>query len=476
LFQTQLSGEHLLGWLLDSRLEWRGTWSRAIRDEPDNRQAQYVMTPGLGTGEFSLAVTVPNTDWVRFLNDVSISGQVDWATPFSLRDPQDGQLKFGGLARRKNRDFEAQQYTIYPLITAPNAAEIFKLPPEQAFAPENLGTTFRFERTGLLAQSYAADDDVTAGYGMLDLPLLRGVRLVGGARFEDWRMSVFPGGRDSTDAEVRRRVNKDWLWSANLVWRLGDRTNVRLAGYRTVARPDAREISPDSYVAVTGDCDFRGNADLQRTSILNGDFRFEVYPGSGEIVAVSGFYKRFHQPIIEFITTATGGQCAVLFGNGEHATNYGAELEVRKRLGRFFAGGNLTLIRSRVAIDTALGSYDPNLPLQGQSPLLVNGSVGYFDPAARLEVTVLANYFADRIARYGTAFNRVQGPNTTERGRWTLDAKATLALGSGLGVSMSGRNLTNQPIMLVNEGPETTAVVGQYRSGVGLTLGLSYDF
>jgi hypothetical protein len=475
LLQTQLSGEHLLGWFLNSRLEWRGTWARARRDETDNRQVRYVLAQ---TGEFSQAQPYPTRDWVRLLDDVISAGQGDWSFPFSLRQPQDAQLKFGGLARRKNRDFDAQLYSFVIDNAAPGAEEIVKLPPEEAFAPENVGTVFRFERTGVLAQPYAADDDVTAGYGMLDFPLLRSLRLVGGVRYEDWRLNVYPGGRDSTelDGDITRRVNRDWLWSGNVTWRLSGRTNVRLAAYRTVTRPDAREVSPDAYVAVTGDCDFGGNPEVQRTTVLNGDFRFEVFPAPGELFAISGFYKRFDRPIIEFLQQSGGGQCRIFFGNGLNATNYGAEFEFRKGFGRFFSGVNFTLVRSRIAIDPQLGAYDPDLALQGQSPVLVNGNLGYFDPDSRIEITALANYFSDRIVRYGRPFAEVQGPNTTERGRLTLDAKAKVGIGRRLGFTLAGRNLTNEVVEFVNQGPTGTATVGRYRPGVDVSFGVSYDF
>jgi outer membrane receptor protein involved in Fe transport len=475
LFQTQLSGEHLLPWFLSSRFEWRGTWAQARRDETDNRQVQYVLSPQ--TGEYSQATTVPTRGWVRLLTDVTPTGQLDLAIPFSLRQPSDAQFKAGYLIRQKSRTFDAQLYSWLLDNQAPDAVNVAKLPPEQAFAPENVGTVFRFERTQALAQPYTADDDVWAGYGMLDVPLAPWLRLVGGVRYELWRLNVIPGAdttrEDLTPTSLR---TEDWLWSANATVRLSERTNVRLAGYRTVSRPDAREVSPDVYVAVSGECDFSGNPNVQPTDIVNGDFRFEVYPGAGEIFAVSAFYKKFDQPIIEFIQTPGGGQCRYFFGNGEAATNYGAEFEVRKGLGPVFAGANFTVVRSRVTIDSALGNYDPDLTLQGQSPFLFNANLTFAPPPSRFEVSVLGNYYADRVVRYGQLFGDVQGPDTVERGRFTLDAKLRVGLGRHLGVTASGRNLTDQTVEYVNEGPEVTAIVGSYRPGRELKLGVTYDF
>jgi outer membrane receptor protein involved in Fe transport len=475
LFQTQLSGEHLLPWLLDSRFEWRGTWAQARRDETDNRQAQYVLSPQ--TGEYSQATTVPTRGWVRLLTDVTPTGQLDLAVPFTLRQPSDGQFKMGYLIRQKHRDFDAQLYSWLLDNQATGAVAIAKLPPEEAFAPENVGTVFRFERTQALAQPYTADDDVWAGYGMLDFPLVPWLRLVGGVRYELWRLTVTPGA-DTTRPDLTPTFLRttDWLWSANATVRLSEKTNIRLAGYSTVSRPDAREVSPDAYTAISGECDFAGNPEVQPTDILNGDLRFEVYPRAGEILALSAFYKKFDQPIIEFVQTPGGGQCRYFFGNGEEATNYGAEFEVRKGLGPLFAGFNILLVESRVSIDTALGNYDPELPLQGQSPFLLNANLSFAPAGSRFEITVLGNYYANRIVRYGQLFGEVQGPNTVEEGRFTLDAKLRVGFGAHLGVTLSGRNLTGEDVTFVNEGPEVTAVVGGARPGTDLKLGISYDF
>src|SRR4029450_10083511 len=46
LFQSQLSGEHVLGFLGQSRFEWQGPLAFANRHEPDNRQANYVTNQG----------------------------------------------------------------------------------------------------------------------------------------------------------------------------------------------------------------------------------------------------------------------------------------------------------------------------------------------------------------------------------------------------------------------------------------------
>src|SRR6185503_2454151 len=226
------------------------------------------------------------------------------------------------------------------------------------------------------------------------------------------------------------RHNLDLLWSANATLRLSERMNLRFAGYRTVARPDAREVTRNVYQGVVGECAYGGSLDLVRTWIYNGDARWEFYPRAGEIIAVSGFYKGFHYPIVETASYPDGLRCLVTFRNASYAQDYGVELEIRKSLdflpgvlGRLAMSANLTRVTSRIEIDRAFGTFDTDLRLQGQSPWLANGTLSYAD--SRLSGSISANYFADRVARYGftSAAAVQQSPSLVERGRATIDAK-----------------------------------------------------
>lgn len=474
--QSQLAGEHQLGWLFGSRVEWRGTLGRARRDEPDNRQAFYILDPT--DGAFAQAGVQPMQAWVRSLDDRITSLQLDWSVPFRLRTPADALFKVGALHRVRRRAFDAALFRMTVDLLAPNGRDIARLPPEQAFAPENIGEAFTLTTTGTIAQSYGARDRVGAAYGMLDFFLLRGVRIVAGLRYEDWAMDILPRGLTQANVETTLVRQPDALWSSNLTVALGARTNLRFSAFRSVARPDARELSPDSYTPTVGACEVQGNRALQRTVILNGDARFEFYRRPGEIVSASAFYKRFDNPILETVDVPGGGQCRIVFRNGLEATNYGLELDFRRTvlLPGLELGVNLTVVDSRVRIDSTLGVYDPDLPLQGQSPLLVNGSVAYTTPGGRLSVSTLLNYFSSRAVRYGTSFGQQgQGPNLLERGRTTVDAKLQLALSSRLSVSLAGKNLLDQPQEFYHESATVGDVVAGYvRPGVGFSIGLGY--
>ncbi len=93
------------------------------------------------------------------------------------------------------------------------------------------------------------------------------------------------------------RLGVDVLPSLNLVYALSDRTNLRAAYGRTLARPSFRELAPYAVFELRTNRVFLGNPDLRRTLVDNADLRFEWFSRPGEILAASVYYKRFQDPI-----------------------------------------------------------------------------------------------------------------------------------------------------------------------------------
>jgi hypothetical protein len=470
LLQTQLTGDHQVG-LFDSRFEWKGTLALAGRDEPDNRQAVY------SSGKLDIGFENP-TIWTRFLTDKLLAGQADWSIPFGLRQPGDGQFKLGGLVRRRARDFDSRFYWFQP-TSAPGARNdpALSLPPELVFAPENIGRIMELYSPGGQAEPYGANDDVNSAYVMADLPLLSFFRVVGGVRYEDWHLGILPGGREATNVEgAGSQHAADLLWSANATIRLSDRMNFRLAGFRSVARPDAREVTQNVYQGVVGECAYAGSLNLRRTLISNGDARWELYPRPGELIAVSAFYKGFQYPIVEMASYPDGLRCLVTYRNATYAQDYGVEVELRKSFGPFGVSANVTRVKSVVEIDTVFGNFEADLPLQGQSPWLANGMLSL--TTARISATASINYFSDRVARYGigSAAIPVQAPNLLERSRVTVDAKLQLQLRRRITVSLAGKNLTNQSSEFIHHATAGVVLAQQAQSGVGASIEFGYAF
>jgi outer membrane receptor protein involved in Fe transport len=101
-----------------------------------------------------------------------------------------------------------------------------------------------------------------------------------------------------------------------------------------VVRPDFRETSYfqlyDAYLDA-----FISGWNVVSTRIKNYDLRYEWYPGTGEIISVSAFYKDFDKPLELVDMPVSGGQGRsrfLRFQNQDRATNKGIEVEFRKSL------------------------------------------------------------------------------------------------------------------------------------------------
>ncbi len=477
--QSQLSGEHWVGILGGIRFEWKGTYSEAKRDEPENRELTYFEQ------QDGSLVASGNGDryQFRYFNDKTLIGQGDLIIPISLANPYDTEFKVGGLYRDRRRTFttEFNESVLYPGASPP--PEVTTLPPDEYWTPEVIGAAFSFKlRNPSDLAPYDADDDITALYAMADLPLPGGLRLIGGVRVEDWRLTVYLPDRNSANAPAYRR-NRDILWSANLKIPVGDRMNVRAAGFASVARPDVREITEGVYFPVSGECGIRGNTDLQRSRIYSGDLKWEFFPSPTELLSVAAYYKWFSAPIVPVASGNAGSRCEFSVTNATSAEVLGGELEFRKQLlGPLSGSMNFSLVSSKaqLAPDRFFGAIANEVTpdLVNQSPYILNASLSYDDLPRQLNASVLFNIFGDRVTEYG-ASGQSSGqtfiiPDRIEQARGTLDAKIRKGFGSRFGVTVAGRNLTNNSVVITQELDGTDRVVGKYRKGVGISLGVNY--
>jgi TonB-dependent receptor len=497
LWQSQLFSSINFRPLFRSNLELKATLGRATINDPDTHSINY---------SYSLDIpgppTITGTHSIRSLADRTWSGQADWTVPLAFRHSGDAQIKIGGSYRDKTRSFDARDLFIQPGGPAASGyldQVIGQMSPDQAFAPENLGSYFTFAGPGpgQHNDAYDAVDRLGAAYAMVDAPILSRLRLVGGIRAEQWKLTLKPGGKDPQGSFLSKgtiitRDETNPLWSGNLTWAVTDNMNIRMAGSRTLARPDSREISPgrNSAAGGIGDCEETGNPDLKESLITNADLRWELYPRPGELLAVSGFYKRFNDPIIEIRTAGSGGSannvCSI--SNAQLAELGGGEFELRRALD-FLPGTMRSLtVGLNVSVVTSTIRFAPLTGLQardfiGQSPYTVNASLAFEPPGSPLSVSVFYNYFANRIQKYanqdrgGADPNAppVANPNWVEQGRGLLDAKVGIGVTSQLRLTLSGKNLTRAPIR-VKEDSGQRATVEYYNPGLVISFAAGYAF
>ena len=123
------------------------------------------------------------------LDDETLDVVGNWAT-LLLTGGRPTQLKFGVSYTDRMRDFVSRRFRFIPVTTGsgnsgiPAAALV--LPPEELYASQNIGPWFRFNEETRPTDLYDADLKDLAFYGMADFTLSPRLRLVTGARIEDF--------------------------------------------------------------------------------------------------------------------------------------------------------------------------------------------------------------------------------------------------------------------------------------------------
>jgi outer membrane receptor protein involved in Fe transport len=93
---------------------------------------------------------------------------------------------------------------------------------------------------------------------------------------------------------TKTEVDRTWtdiLPSANLTYSLNEESNLRASYFRSLARPEFRELTNLGYYDYELSATITGNPSLERTTINNFDLRYEWFLGKGEVFSASLFYN-----------------------------------------------------------------------------------------------------------------------------------------------------------------------------------------
>lgn len=490
LYTTQLEGTHQLN-LAKVKLAWNLNYSFNNKQQPDLRVQTYGR--GIGTSTpFSINLRGNNTN--RFfsnLKDNSFGYNASATLPFKL-GKQSQSLKIGGAATVRLRDFRA----IILGFEEPADQSLLTLPYDQIFLADNFRDNGFHLSTDLQnpQDKYYGISALSAGYIMFDNKVSSNLRVVWGARVESFEQFLKSNQAGTDKAQVILTDKIDFLPSVNITLSPNVKTNIRLSGSRTVARPEFREIAPFTFFDFEQIASTAGTPNLQRSSILNADARYEWYPQAGELISFGVFYKDFTDPIeLRLNSASVATRRQYQYQNAESATLYGLEVEFRKNLSffssgaswleRFYFNGNASLIFSEVSLGNvdASGNKLPatERPLQGQSPYLINAGFQY-DGEKGTSFSLLYNRIGQRLSLvgnndFGDIYEKPRDLVDFQLSQKILNKKAELRLTVG--------DLFNQAIVAYENrndkksyNKDTDKVFSSYTPGTTITIGFTYNF
>lgn len=468
LLSTQVQGEHALP--AGIQLSWSYTFALATRDQPDWRRTRYDLDPAL---ERYLLSNRPEGNQ-RLYNEVDddnhdVSLSLD--LPFQVWKDLTAHLQVGGGYVRRDRESATRRFKFIHRGPTSRDPDVLALPPEQAFAAENIGEDgFLFEEITRATDNYSAEQSIRAAFVNLTLPFSADLEASVGVRVErsEQLVTTFDLFSRTAAAQQADLDTTDWLPAASLVWRFTDAMQLRAAYSRTLSRPDFRELSTAPFDQVIGAGVFVGNPQLDRTRIDSLDLRWEWYLSSDESVSLGLFYKDLTDPIETVLLG--GSNRTITLENAKGGRNLGVELELRKRLGflhraldPFVLGGNVSWIRSDVELDSSGVATNKRRPLAGQSEFVVNASAGWDDPETRTALSLLYNVSGERLVGVGT-FGL---PDVYEQPFHRLDLVASWGFLEHWTLKLQVENLLGSKVSYTQDDSVTE------RYEVGRTVGLS---
>ncbi|GAB4290009.1 MAG: TonB-dependent receptor [Ignavibacteriaceae bacterium] len=494
----QLRGQHHFENFLNLNTDWAASISQTTQDEPDFRLLSYsVDESSNGTNYIIVGSGFDDPSrYFRNLSDESQNYNLNFSLPFAQWDQLKSSFKFGVAYQKSTRVFNERIFSynadnlIFNEVNGDLSAffsdDYAGITSIDTLSNGNLKYTFGniIKDNSKPKNNYDGKLEIFAAYGMFELPITKNLKFAGGARFETTDLSVI--SNDPTQSEGRIKV-QDVLPSVNLIYELTRDMNLRLSGSQTIGRPNFREVAPYSTKEFVNDVELKGNPNLNRTIITNLDLRWEWFTNPGEVVALSGFYKKFKNPIeLSFAEGSIASNPIVEFKNVDNATVAGVEFELRAGLGQivdllsgFSVGTNLSIIYSN--IDIAASELEQRLAidssssitrkLQGQSPYVFNLDITYLNEDWGTVAGLYLNTFGERLSKVSANVN----PDVFEQPAPELNFTLSQKLIELLTINVSVKNLLNSSYKEVSRYKGNDFVYYEYKKGLSYSLGLTYN-
>ncbi|TCD03786.1 TonB-dependent receptor [Pedobacter psychroterrae] len=493
LFKSTIEGNHQLG-ALNSKINWSVGFSNVLNDQPDQRKINYTKNvtdlgnPEIGYTANVLNIGKENTRLFSKLNENGYNGAVNYSLPVNMFK-QKSTLKVGLASSYRDRSFDVRFLGLELGFNNEDVEAIRQRPLSTLFGKDLIDRgIYKLSEIPNSGDIYTADALTNSAYAMLDNKLGEKARVVWGVRAESFNLNLET--LDPANAPVKQDY-LDILPSANFTYSLTEKINLRASYYRTLARPEFRELAPFQYYDYEQLAFQQGNPNLKRAQINNADLRFELYPSAGQIFSVSAFYKQFSNAI-ESLNEDYNSTRTITYFNSNKAEVYGLEFEIRKTLDfiaqndfmkNTTAYANLALIKSKVTNpeNTGVTFIESSRQMVGQAPYTVNAGLQHTFLNDKMNFNVLYNRVGRRIlAAGGSRFPSIwEAPRNVvdlQLGMKVLNKKGELKFNAG---DILNNNTTFYYDMDMNEKYEANGqdeTINRYKLGSNYSVSFSYTF
>ncbi len=472
LLNNQVGGIHPLSNLW--ALNWNASYSNTDSSEPDRRQVMYQRTP-----EGYKIFRLNQQETMRFfgnLNENETTASARATYFIGKQSNKENTLNFGAAYRNKSRDFSSHKDDYAYKNAFANDLIITDIYTPNFINASNIASGNISIVNGTLPKdAYKASMQIAAAYADLAWNFNPQWLLNVGLRGEYAKQNVdyFNDAGTAKQSEIK---GFDLFPAVNVKYSSSARNAWRMAASRTITRPSFIEMAPFDYKESYGSATIRGYADLQNAYNYNFDLRYELFPATGELISIGGYYKFLDKPIER--VQEYSGSAIQTFRNVQQGQVAGVEAEWRKNLTRDWkAGINASYIYTFIKLPQDGVYTDSKRQLQGASPYLINADVSYNPQWGKNNSASLALVYNLRGPRiYAVGINGIGNVNEKEVhtldfiGSWQLNTKAKL--------TFQAKNIINQSRILEQEIADTgkKETVGRSKDGVKLEIGFSYTF
>lgn len=495
IYSGQLSGGHSFN-QERTQVSWTAGYSTTLSKEPDYRRIRTFRSLVDNIPDYYVQVntTASQADAGRFYSNLNetntmLNGMIEQELS-KLDELRRIKIKTGFYLEEKDRIFSARwlAYTKSRVDIFDNS--LLTLPLGQIFQAGNFNdsTGFKIDEGTNGTDRYTAKNSNYAGFTCISWPFRPRWNVSAGLRIEYNRLLLQSKDNNGRPLSVDNPLVSA-LPSVNLSYTQGNKSIIRAAWYRTLNRPEFREIAPFSYYDFIFNNILFGNPKLTTPVINNYDLRWELYPAAGELISAGIFYKQFNNPIEQYFKpgAGSGGTRNFEFRNALSAISAGAEIEMRKSLSsiwsrgllsRFAVSANAAFIHSRVNLGNEAVGQDQKRIMMGQSPFVINTGLFYQDPDKKLQWNLQYNIVGRRLFLAGTEGT----PDVYELPRHVIDLSAIKGLGKHLEIKAGIQDLLNQPYVLRQDSnlddriQSNDELLMQYRRGTYFTLGITATY